>query len=570
MRRGVLAAALAWTALACGRLKSEAPDGGPALDGGATAGRGPAAPDGGGPTTPPDSGLTSGSDAGDPGRPLPAGVPAPARFFDARGILNMACTSQTPPSGDGHRWCGVVGGAGPSGLAEIWVVDITRAATGDVPRCDGTDAGCLLLSDEVDPRGLAFFDGDTLIYGTDNVAGPAQDFLGRLFAWRPGWSAGRQISSDAGVTCLGNAHSAAVACLDDPAGDPTKRDSVNVSAGYLLDQTGGAMPSFGRWPLRNDNAIAWQAGFSPDGSVFVLSDADTIGAPRTLRLSPTANVGQASLTIALEDVTEWQISNDGQKIYFIRGLPAEEDLYVADFPTGANTQLLETNIVAFELLGTEPADQGLVIQQSDGANGGIVELSPDRATAPKEIFTYTDVLNGAIVSPDLRYTTRLDDSFRGVAFRNADLATCALNQDSDPPVSVVSYLAGASLMFWKETGPADSSALLDGFYAPPELCGRRRQFATHVDLIEPVGDRGVVFEDQFDPSTGRATLKYIAASADGTTLDPRGAVRIQGEVTAPVLFVGADPPLLVYAAKGATDDATDDASGLFVFGPVPF
>ena len=47
-------------------------------------------------------------------------------------------------------------------------------------------------------------------------------------------------------------------------------------------------------------------------------------------------------TITLEDVTYWRISNDGRRIYFIRGLPQKSDFVVAYFPTGANATVLET------------------------------------------------------------------------------------------------------------------------------------------------------------------------------------------------------------------------------------
>ena len=548
---GLLAA---WVAAGCGRLKSDAPDAGEMDAHGAA---------------PSDAAPVADVD---PGRALPAGISAPARFFAAPALLAgngpTACTHQTPPSSDGHRWCGVIVGADASGIGALWVVDVTRAAEGDVPVCDGTNAGCLRLTDELDTRAAAFFDGDTLIYGTDPVSGPGQDFVGRLFAWRPGWTMGRQISSDAGVTCLGNTHSAAAACLDDPIpiGDPTKRDSVNVSAGYLLQQTGGALPSFGRWPLRNDDNTAWQADFSPDGSIFVLTDADTIGATRTLRLALTVDVGQVTPAITLEDVTYWQISNDEKKIYFIRGLPQRSDLYVADFPTGGNATLLDTAVHENDLIGDEATDQDVKIEKSTGHDSGIVELLRDRASAPEVIFAYTGVLNGWVVSPDLRYTTWLDDSFHGTVFRNADLARCALDSggassaEYDPV-----YLASASLMFWQQPTTPGAS-LRDAFYAPPERCHSVQKLASHVDLVQPIGDRGVVFDDGVDVQAARATLKYIAASADGTALDPQGAVRVQGGVTEPVVFVGEDPPLLVYSAKGATPDA----SGLYVFGPVPF
>ena len=97
------------------------------------------------------------------------------------GSGKSACTHQTPASGDGHRWCAVTIGRAIAGLGSLWVIDVTRAATGDVPRCDGTDAGCLHLTDKVFTHSATFFEGDTLIYGTDSVAEGNADFLGRFF-----------------------------------------------------------------------------------------------------------------------------------------------------------------------------------------------------------------------------------------------------------------------------------------------------------------------------------------------------------------------------------------------------
>jgi hypothetical protein len=557
MRLGLGATALALLAsLACGRLKPAREAHTISFDSGAP--EASSAPD----VSPAETAPVR------TGRPLPDDVQAPVRLQGATAQLvsngKAACTHQTPASGDGHRWCAFTLGPATNGLADLWVMDVTRAATGDVPVCDGTNAGCLHLTDKVVTRSATFFEGDTLLYGTDSIAGAAADFMGRIFAWRPGWTAGRQISSDAGFTCIGNQHAAAVACLGDPNGDPAKRDSANVSAGYLVDGATGPLPSFGRWPLRNDNDTAWQAGFSPDGSFFVLSDADTIGSKRTLRLSPTAIVGAAAPMLALEDVTSWQISNDGQKIYFVRGNSQHPDLYVADFPSGANPQVLETSIHAFWLVGDRPTDQAVVILKTNGG-GGTVELLRDQLlAAPQVLFTYDDFLEGAIVSTDVRYTTWLDEEFRGVVFRNSDLTTCKLDLEGESPIFEPSYLESASLMFWKEN-VSGSGSLRDAFYAPPEDCRSKRQFAHLVDAVVPVGDRGLVFTDELDTTTMRTTLKYIAAAADGSSLDARGPVRVHENV-AQVVFVGAGAPLLVYSAAGPSADT----SGLFVFGPVPF
>jgi hypothetical protein len=503
------------------------------------------------------------------GRPLPVDVHAPVRILGADAALirsgKDACTYQTPASGDGHRWCAFTLGTAVGGLADLWAIDVTRAATGDVAPCDGTDAGCVHLTDKLVTRSVAFFEGDTLFYSTDSVALPGADFLGRIFAWRPGWSGGRQISSDAGFTCIGNVHSAAAACLDDPDGAPAKRDSANVRAGYLLGETGGLLPVFGRYPLRNDNDTAWLAKLSPDGSLFVLSDADTIGAKESLRLAPTGQIGQTAPTLALDDVAYWQISNDGLKIYFLRGSAQRASLYVADFPSGANVTLIESGILSFALIGDLPTDQGVELEK-DHPPGGTIELLANRAvTAPKAIFTHDDFLNGAVVSPDLRYTTWLNDPFEGVVFRNSDLSSCAIE---DSPVFDPSYLDGAGLMFWEQLSPDSNTSmqLRDAYFAGPETCRDKQRFARHVELVAPIGDRGVVFTDELEPKAKRATLKYIAATADRAALDPAGPVRVHENVTAPIILVGENPPLLVYAAAGDSPATT----GFFVFGPVPF
>ena len=96
-------------------------------------------------------------------------------------------------------------------------------------------------------------------------------------------------------------------------------------------------------------------------------------------------------------------------------------MYVADFPSGANPTLIETGINGYLLIGDRPGDQAVELRK-DHPPGGTIELLSDRnMPGPKTIFTYDDFLNGAVVSPDLRYTTWLNDPFLGVVFRNGDL-----------------------------------------------------------------------------------------------------------------------------------------------------
>jgi hypothetical protein len=504
-----------------------------------------------------------------PSKAIPSADVTPVRILDSRAQLvgngPSACTHQIQASADGHRWCAFTLEAPGEGLSELWVIDVTAAVNGAVPPCDGSSGACLRLTSTLPTRSVALFDGDTLIYHVDPVSGATEDFLGRIFAWRPGWSHGRQISSDRGFTCIGQGGSSAAACFDDPGGNPAKRDSAQVRVGYLDIESGDALPAIGRWPLRNDNDTAWEAAFSPDGATFALSSAARIGETQSLWIVATADAGRVAPVVAIDDVAYWKISNDGATMYFVRGLPQQADLHVAEFPSGASAKLIEPGILSFTLIGERPADQALGFVKDLGETKGEFKLlSERRQPAPKSIFTFEDILDGAIVSPDLRYTVWMDFAFRGVVIRNGDLATCALDVGDEPPVFEPAFLDHAGLMFWKEIRPAETSRR-DAFFAQPDRCRSKTPFARDIDFFVPIGDRGVIFADELDADTGRSVLKHIAVSPNGTSLDPLGAVRVQAGVKSPIVFVGGAPLLLVYSAEGASADST----GVFVYGPVP-
>lgn len=91
-------------------------------------------------------------------------------------------------------------------------------------------------------RSATFLDCYTLIYHPDPVSSPSQDFPGPIHVWRPGWSRGRQISSGRGFTCIGQEHSSAAACFDDPEGGPHRRGGAVIAeirvGGASLDELG--------------------------------------------------------------------------------------------------------------------------------------------------------------------------------------------------------------------------------------------------------------------------------------------------------------------------------------------
>jgi len=356
-------------------------------------------------------------------------------------------------------------------------------------------------------------------------------------------------------------------CLDDPAGEPAKRDSVEVRVGLLGDAQDGPLPSLGRWPLRNDNDTAWQAAFSPDGTIFGLSDAATIGAVQSLNVIGVGDVGQVPLKLIIEDIQYWNVSNDGQKVFFIRGLPpSPASLMVADFPAGTNIQTVETNVLGYSLIGRRPEDQAVGIDKDlGGAKGAFSLLRSPGAPMPTPIFLYQDILDGARVSLDLRYTVWMDFAFRGAVIRNDDLATCAMNQADGWPVFEATFLDNAALLFWNEISREDPLRR-DGFYASPETCGQSRRFAQGIDFLATFGDHTLVYADESDDDQGTSTLKYSVINSGDRSLGP-GPFRIQeGVVKGSVLFTETASPRLVFKAESASPDQ----AGTYVFAlPAP-
>jgi hypothetical protein len=545
---GVAVACVAFVA-ACGGRAAQTSDGG--------------APDGEDPDAPTVEVAEAGATAPE-ARPLPPDARPPVRLLTPPARLAgngaTACTHQVPPSGDGHRWCAFSLAADGSLVGELWVVDVTVSATEGVPPCDGTSPSCRRLTGTLAVHSVPQFYGDTLVYATDPLPDVGTDFLGPISAWRPGWSAGRQISSNRGFTCIGQIRTAAAACFGEPGGDPAKRDSAEVRVGALLDEKGGILPAIGRFPLRNDENTAWQTAFSPDGATFVLSDADAIGKKQTLRTWPVATAAETGPTVAVDDAESWAISNDAARIYFVRGLPQRADLWVAAFPAGGGERQLEEGIHGYGLVGGRAADQALWFNKDSGHGGSYRLLASPGDAAPVHLFDYEDFLERFVLSLDLRYTAWLDSEFRGVLIRNADRVTCPLDLPGEKPVFDPVFLESAGLMFWQEKSPEHP-----GFYASTADCRARRPLGNGVTATVPVGDQGVLMLADRDLDKGTSSLDYWAVSSSGTDLDPRGPVRIQRGLERPPALVGPAPSLLVYEATGPTAAET----GTFLFGPVP-
>jgi hypothetical protein len=534
-----------------------------------------------------DAGVDLAADTADPpdsrpartGIPLPAGVTPPRRLLGGAAKLlgdgQSSCTNQEPPSGDGDRWCVFESPAADGKATELWVIDVSAASRGEVPACDGSSPRCLRLTRNLWVAGAVVgatypysdqFDGDTLIYYADAVSGPDESFKGPIYAWRPGWTQGRAISSPTGFLCFGHPYAAVATCLDDLAGDPMKPETVRLRAGRLDDQAGGPLPVVGTvHPLLSGGEFVLQIGFDRSGDQFAFSSGDPDPARSSLQVIGTQEVGAAAPRVAITDVTSWEIARDGKKVYVLRGPRDDAAFLVADFPAGTSEVAIDSHVGDFLLLGETAVDRGVIYLATLAGDHGAFRLLRDR-TMPASVltvFTYRGILEDVHVSPDLRFTAWLDEGFTGRVVPHDGSATCVLNSTRGSDVFEPLFLDDAGLMFWNEA-QLDTDRR-DGFLGAPERCQQRTKFGEGIDFYVPIGNRGLVFGDEKEDLDDGATLKY-ARITGGRNWPAEGAVRVAEHVKTPVVLVGREPLLIVY--EKAKDAA--EAPGIFVFGPVPF
>jgi hypothetical protein len=526
------------------------------------------------------------------------------RLFGDQAVVTgdggSGCTHQVPASGNGDRWCAI---AKPSrnapALTELWVLNVTRAAAGAVPPCDGTSPACLRMTPNLwtafptggpgHPYSHAF-DGDTLIFYANAKTNSTELHRGPVYAWRPGWAQPWQISSADGLLCYGHARAAVAYCMDDLHGDPMHPDDFELRAGTLEDSAAGRgpLPSLGRVRIfRSDGAVAWQAGFSPAGDRFAVSSPDPDPAVETLRELPVGELGHAPPREIVRDLTSWQIAHDGKVIYFMRGEGSSpggrplQALYTASYPAGASITRLAPAVRDYIPAGQDANEMGVgFLAQGDAEQVHFRLLRdttmPDQAAT---LFSTTDDLEGVRISPDGRTTAWRDSLLVARMVRHQDLASCVLNTTDQHHATMPQYLADSSLLFWtQEAGENDSRQ--DGFTATPD-CQGKREFARGVDLIIPVGDRAVVYTDAYEDRYFTGTLQVAEITGSGVDRHVGRSRRVQDGV-AQVVVVGTDPLLLLFRKKPvgqakptgdparAGDPAAEDETGTYLFGPVSF
>jgi hypothetical protein len=495
---------------------------------------------------------------------------------------DSGCT--TDPAATGDRWCAFSRPGADAAHTELWVMNVTQAATGPVA-CDGTSPLCLRLSTTLYTGTSIWgpshptahrFQGDTLIFHADGANGVGDVYSGPIWTWRPGWTAARAITGPHGFICTGDPLHPTVLCLDEPKIEATgtspfdrpKLHEMDLVVGPVTDPAGGRLPVASH-VVNAASDDAFRARFSPDGASLVFSSVATAGGPETVQVVPIATPGPP-VTVA-SDAAEWEISNDGAKIYYLsgydraRGDQATGVLTMADFPSGANAVAIQKLIRGFQKLG-RGEDRGLLLSYEGAGQRTSYALLRDR-TRPTEILLLGSEALGVQVASDIRHSLYFRD-VRGSEFPSAFALShdgggaCRLTSDYRAETYGAGFSESGKSIFWIEYGRNQSESE-EGWSARPDTCGDKVKWGDYVAWYVLLGDQFAVFEggDIGDTTTW---LEYTPLGGD--PLPPWAPATVVKEHPDPALGIfktGAGTFLVFSVSTGP-----DAERGLFLHGPL--
>jgi hypothetical protein len=490
------------------------------------------------------------------------------------------CTNQVPPSGD--RWCGFARSSAILGASELWVVNVTQAAAGVTIKCDAgaADPNCLrlsggLYSDDINGGGFRVngFDGDTLTY-EEVPSRSGSGFLGNIFAWRPGWTAPRQLTTANGLACNGHASSKAVICIDNPVVDAAMTvETVELHAGFLDDQAGGELPLVDTIILQTKDDAAgvrkWGARLSPDGTSVGWSTRTTSAGTEDLQWQKIGD--DKSRLMVAPDVDQWTVSADSKKWFWLKtfnfdvnGAPSGT-LQSAPYPGGAAPVTIATGVGDYN----EAGSTGILYRTKVTTDLGTLLLTPDRDMPATVKMVDTGVAFVFEVTKDgtnATYTKNIQSLATNIFLFDvyvagaAGVTPCALTKT---PIAFLppTFLAGGTMAAWGRFN--NQTGEVEGVATTVAGCSTTK-FASDAFGWTAIADEGLVFLDTLnpDPAINEATLRYAkiqngALPAAGTVVQARAGLEFS--TLLPAL------PAVVYTITSNTS-----ADGLYVNAMLPF
>jgi hypothetical protein len=537
----------------CGPARPDAAEG--RLAGGVDAGR---------PTEDASAGSADSQDAGGPdtAAPDPARtsrwprlVPGNVRVMS----LVFGCTFG-PASAGNDSWCGFYRGN------ELWVLNVTRAAAAASARCDGTDSGCLRLSQAAfradalgDTLARSMFVGDLLIYYAEARQAAGEPFRGGVYAWRPGWTQGRRLTSQNGSVCEANYLDAStVLCEDNQEGDQ-------------VDFLGGRLPIDGR-PLPRIERVSSQAStarvaFSGDYLVYSwAAQADQAPDLYAVAAGQVQNPGARSLLSRGARLVA--VAENGTRAYYLQAVDATTAggvLMRVDVPSGRNPVEVARGVQ----LGTVPQTAGgrelglATAENLDDSFDADVRLFLDPAMPMRSVPIGRAWLSFFASSDDGRFLFFLSPLPDGTLMQARVYDTmaqrsCLLGTTGRMVPVVLPFSADGRTVFWdRNEGTNDSR---EAWAAASADCAPIRQVSARVAASVPLDDGGVVFRDDTS-NEDAAPLRVLAAGAGFATAVPRV---IEEEANLQFMLSPAGPSTLVVYTTSAPG-----REGLYV-AKVPF
>lgn len=507
--------------------------------GGAGAGAGLIAGGGG---TPADDGGVPVTDGGFP--IVDAAPPAPTNTLLVAGeglLVGPGLSCSRPATGAAgaalpDRWCGLLR---PSeSTVSLHVFNLTKALAGTPITCAAGDPNCLLLDADlaIDDNATHGFNGQTLIY---------YDAAG-VYAWRPGWTAGRLLLAAERTLnphCEGSPGDVTTAiCTED---DATKM-GYNVYAGRIATQAGAVLPAVE--PLGDGESN--QIGFSPDSLSVIYSTSAAKSVSATLKMQTIGD--NASRKIIATPITDWTLSPDGARWYWLSA-PAKDandfvvgTLQSAPYPAGTPPVDLQGNAFSYTLAGAK----GLVTFSTPTPSGGDMKAiadvdNPTTTATVLQAKTARGVLsvhaNGAILYFD--DVTQPDPSraiflvnLRAVKMDGTGKCTVAADDSADVSASIT---LGGTGVTWIEVlfDTTGSLSAINGNVTTLADCAPHLFSPTMYSYTDVTA--GLVLQENLDSAVPSVDLSYRAFTAagapSGTTMKIQQAADLRIEALPPDL-----------------------------------
>jgi hypothetical protein len=500
------------------------------------------------------------------------------------GSLVDACSNQEPASGNGDRWCAFSLPDKVIGKTDLWVINATKLANGTAITCNGTDANCLLLTPDLwtgVPMGnvpkyptIHRFDGDTLIFHA-NTPSTVAEYKGPIFAWRPGWTAAKQISTNAGFNCSASPTSEVYICVENLSPDMVDPFQFDLTAGKLSAPGPMITPTVvGRiTPQRaGTTSSQWRVSITRAGDYVVWSTGGTTTADtETLYALKYDDLGTAAAKTVkvLSGVSRWSLSADNTKVFFFRnynypaaGVDPAGNLAMADFPSGMNEVALAPTVAAFQVLVTGTGtDGGIGFFDTVKSGTATYKIIKDRAK-PTEITTVVSAIPGILaLSRDLKYLYyyKQFDPDNGttdgyIAKTDGTGSSCTLTTSTASDQYGTAFTPNGQQVFWVDNIDF-AEGVGEAWVANPEGCTGKKKWADQMDFWFLHGDEGMVFSDSAGGEISK--LKYVNFPNGNSIGNP---TLIQDQI-ARIYAISSDESMVLYNIAGST--AAQD--GLFVY-----